>query len=252
MWEGCQMDVVCRYILFSMILNIFVQSLSLCIAGKPEDADTPAHRKERELMVETQIKERGVSDERVLQAMRKVPRHLMIPESRRRQAYGDHPVSIGYGQTISQPYIVAYMTEVLQLKEDSKVLEIGTGSGYQAAILAEITTNVYSIEIIPELAEFAKSNLYNLGYTNVHLKEGDGYEGWESEAPWDAIIVTAAAEHVPPPLIKQLKPGGRMCIPVGTPFGTQFLQLVEKSQDGRITTRNLMPVIFVPLTRKSK
>lgn len=246
------MKIVFIHILFLLLLNIFVSDVSICIAGKTEDADTPRHQRERNIMVETQIKDRGISDEKVLRAMRKVARHLMIPESRRGQAYGDHPVSIGYGQTISQPYIVAYMTEVLQLKENSKVLEIGTGSGYQAAILAEITTNVYSIEIIPELAEFAKSNLYNLGYTNVHLKEGDGYEGWESEAPWDAIIVTAAAEHVPPPLVKQLKRGGRMCIPVGTPFGTQFLQLIKKSEDGRITTQSLMSVLFVPLTRKSK
>ena len=203
---------------------------------------------ERESMVSRQIAARGVKDKKVLSAMRQVPRHLLVPPKYRKGAYGDHPVPIGYGQTISQPYIVAYMTEILGLKGGEKVLEIGTGSGYQAAILSEITTNVYTMEIIHELAESAVRSLAELGYNQVHVREGDGYYGWESEAPWDAIIVTAAAEHIPPLLVKQLKPGAKMCIPVGSQFGVQYLLLVEKDENGKVTTRNLMPVRFVPLT----
>lgn len=219
-------------------------------APAAEDEHTERFRQAREEMVEKQIAARGIDDNAVLKAMRAVPRHLLIPEKRRHDPYGDHPVPIGYGQTISQPYIVAYMTERLDVAPGEKVLEIGTGSGYQAAVLAQITTNVYSIEIVHELAEWAEEALSSLGYDSITLREGDGYNGWPEAAPFDAIVVTAAAEHVPPPLVQQLKPGGRMCIPVGSRFGVQYLLLVEKDAEGKVTTRNLMPVRFVPLTRR--
>jgi len=206
----------------------------------------------RRAMVKNQILARGVSDTNVLAAMRAVPRHRMIPRKYRRDPYGDHPVPIGHGQTISQPYIVAYMTEKLNVEPGDRVLEVGTGSGYQAAVLAQITTNVFTIEIIHELAASAKETLANLGYEHIRLREADGYHGWEKEGPWDAIVVTAAAEHVPPPLVQQLKPGGVMCIPVGSAFGVQYLLLVEKDEEGAVTTRNLMPVRFVPLTRSGQ
>jgi protein-L-isoaspartate(D-aspartate) O-methyltransferase len=187
-------------------------------------------------------------DPRVLQAMQKVPRHEFVPPAERRYAYENRPLPIGYGQTISQPYIVAIMTDLLELEPNDRVLEIGSGSGYQAAILAELAAHVYSIEIIPELAERARAVLDRLGYQQVQTRVGDGYYGWEDQAPFDAIIVTAAAGHVPPPLIRQLKPGGRMLIPVGSRFMTQQLVVVEKASDDTITTRLLMPVRFVPLT----
>jgi len=203
---------------------------------------------EREQMVSEQIEARGVSDSLTLQAMRAVPRHRFVPESRRGQSYSDSPIPIGYGQTISQPYIVAYMTEIIKPGAATRVLEIGTGSGYQAAVLAEIVNSVYTVEIIPELHEQATARLALLGYSNVRTRNADGYFGWESAAPFDAIVVTAAAEHIPPPLVRQLKDGGVMVIPVGSPFLVQSLLLVEK-EGGDIHTRNLMPVRFVPLTR---
>jgi protein-L-isoaspartate(D-aspartate) O-methyltransferase len=189
-------------------------------------------------------------DPHVLQAMAKVPRHEFVPEEERRFAYANRPLPIGYGQTISQPYIVAVMTDLLKPTPDSKVLEVGTGSGYQAAILAELVNKVYSIEIIEPLAKQAAERLTQLGYTNISTRAGDGYYGWEEAAPFDAIIVTAAASHIPPPLIKQLKVGGRMIIPVGSRFLTQELLLVSKQADGAITTRQILPVRFVPLTGK--
>jgi len=187
-------------------------------------------------------------DPRVMQAMARVPRHAFVPKAERRYAYENRPLPIGHGQTISQPYIVAIMTDLLRLRPDDRVLEIGTGSGYQAAILGELVKRVYSIEIIPALAERARTVLDELGYKRVSTRVGDGYYGWEEQAPFDAIMVTAAADHVPPPLLKQLKPGGRMLIPVGSRFMTQQLVLVEKAADGSITTRLLLPVRFVPLT----
>ena len=187
-------------------------------------------------------------DPRVLQALAKVPRHEFVPEEERRFAYANRPLPIGFGQTISQPYIVAVMTDLLKPAADSKVLEVGTGSGYQAAVLAELVNKVYSIEIIESLAQQAKARLTQLGYTNIYTRMGDGYYGWEEAAPFDAIVVTAAASHVPPPLIKQLKVGGRMIIPVGSRFMTQELLLVSKHADGSITTRQILPVRFVPLT----
>jgi protein-L-isoaspartate(D-aspartate) O-methyltransferase len=199
-------------------------------------------------MVRMQIKERGVRHEPTLAALEKVPRHKFVPPRMTPYAYQDRPLPIGYGQTISQPYIVGYMTEVLQPEPDFKVLEIGTGSGYQAAVLAEIVDTVYTIEIIEELAVAAKKRLQTLGYDNIKAIRGDGYYGWEKAAPFDAIIVTAAAEFIPPPLIAQLKSGGKMIIPVGSPFGVQWLMLVTKEDDA-VTTRRLSPVRFVPLTR---
>lgn len=187
-------------------------------------------------------------DKSVLEAMRKVPRHEFIPANRRPYAYLNQPVGIGYGQTISQPYIVAIMTDLIKPRPGDKVLEIGTGSGYQAAVLAELAVDMYSIEIIEPLAQQAALNLRQTGYGSVHTRTGDGYYGWESAAPFDGIVVTAVASHVPPPLIKQLKPGGRMIIPVGSAFMTQYLVLVNKGENGEITSRQILPVSFVPLT----
>ncbi|MEW6651853.1 MAG: protein-L-isoaspartate(D-aspartate) O-methyltransferase [Bacteroidota bacterium] len=207
-----------------------------------------AYKKEREKMVSYQIETRGVEDEATLSAVRKVKRHLFVPGSLMDAAYDDRPLPIGYGQTISQPFIVAYMTEQVKPEKNSKILEIGTGSGYQAAVLAEIIDSVFSIEIITELWRSADLRLKNLGYKNIYTKNGDGYYGWQKHAPFDAIIVTAAAEFIPPPLIEQLKDGGRMVIPVGSPFQTQMLMLIEKKNE-KITTKSLMPVIFVPFKR---
>ncbi len=187
-------------------------------------------------------------DKSVLAAMRKVPRHEFIPENRRSYAYLNQPVGIGHGQTISQPYIVAIMTDLIKPKPGAKVLEVGTGSGYQAAVLAELGVDMYSIEIIEPLAQQAALNLQQTGYGSVHTRTGDGYYGWESAAPFDGIVVTAVASHVPPPLIKQLKPGGSMIIPVGSAFMTQYLVLVNKGENGEITSRQILPVSFVPLT----
>ncbi|MBL4862813.1 MAG: protein-L-isoaspartate(D-aspartate) O-methyltransferase [Crocinitomicaceae bacterium] len=202
----------------------------------------------REKMVSTQIKARGIQDSSTIAALLSVPRHKFVPEDLIQMAYRDSPLRIGYGQTISQPYIVAFMTEILQLENDFKVLEIGTGSGYQAAILAEIVDSVYTIEIVGALETAAKKRLQDMDYNNVIVKNADGYYGWEEKGPFDAIIVTAAAEYVPPPLLKQLKDGGRMIIPVGSPFMTQQLLLVEK-KDNTTKTKNLMFVRFVPFTR---
>lgn len=221
-------------------------------AGR-EAADDP-FRTAREALVEVHIARGGwgreaVTDARVLDAMRTVPRHEFVPKGAEDRAYEDRPLPIGHGQTISQPYIVALMTELLEVRPESYVLEIGTGSGYQAAVLAEIVDRVYSIEIIKPLADTAAERLKRLGYANVETRHGDGYFGWADAAPFDAIIVTAAASHIPPPLVEQLKPGGRMVIPVGPPFQPQQLMLVEKDKDGTVTQRSVLPVRFVPLTR---
>jgi len=206
------------------------------------------YKEKREKMVKDQIERRGINDKFVLKAMRNVKRHLFVPEERIADAYDDGPLPIGYGQTISQPYIVAYMTEVIQPKAEFKVLEIGTGSGYQAAVLAEIVKEVYTIEIVTELANAATQRLKKLGYSKVNVKEAD-YYGWKENDPYDAIIVTAAAEFVPPPLIEQLKENGKIVIPIGSPFMTQTLMLIEKNGK-KIKTKNLLPVRFVPFTRK--
>ncbi len=204
--------------------------------------------KEREEMVATQIQARDINDPNVLKAMRIVPRHAFVPDSEQRYAYADHPLPIGFDQTISQPYIVAFMTEALKLKPDSKVLEIGTGSGYQAAVCAEIAAEVYTIEIVEGLAKRAEEKLKELGYPNVFVRAGDGYFGWPEKAPFDAIIGTAAAERIPPPLIEQLALGGRMILPYETKQGFQYLVLVTKDEKGNISKRNVMPVMFVPMT----
>ena len=200
----------------------------------------------RQQMVEKDIKDRGLKDPVVLMVMRKVPRHLFIDESLRSRAYGDHPLPIGEGQTISQPYVVALMTEALRLKPGDRVLEVGTGSGYQAAVLAEIVKAVYTIEIRKSLADQAAERLAALGYRNVKVKYGDGYFGWEEEAPFDAIVITAAANHVPPPLIKQLKEGGRLIVPLGSTVYFQTLTLATKRK-GEMDVEQISPVAFVPM-----
>ena len=210
-----------------------------------EDEYTPM----RERMVTRHIIRRGVSDKLVLAAMRKVPRHEFVPEGMKWRAYEDNPLPIGEEQTISQPYIVALMTELLGLKGGEKVLEIGTGSGYQAAILAEIAGQIYTIEIIESLATSADARLQRLGYKNVTVKFGDGYKGWKEHAPFDGVIVTAAPDHIPQPLVDQLKVGGRMVIPVGDYF--QELKLLTKTKDG-VKERNTIPVTFVPMTGEAQ
>jgi protein-L-isoaspartate(D-aspartate) O-methyltransferase len=203
----------------------------------------------REMMVKVQIEGRGVTNPEVLAAMMSVPRHEFVPDQYLSQAYADHPLPIGFGQTISQPFIVALMTEALNLEKGDRVLEIGTGSGYQAAVLGELGTQVFTIEIIPELSSEAEDRLKNLGYENVKVLNADGYFGWEEHAPFDGVIVTAAPDHLPQPLIQQLAEGGRMIIPIG-PIGTvQTLWLFE-IRDGEIEAINLGPVSFVPFTRE--
>ena len=204
---------------------------------------------ERAEMVERQLAARDIVDERVLAAMGVVPRHLFVPEALREQAYADHPLPIGEGQTISQPYIVALMTQAIGLSGDERVLEIGTGSGYQAAVLAELAREVHSIEIVEPLAERARATLESLGYSNLRLRVGDGYRGWPEAAPFDAIVVTAAPDHVPEPLVDQLAPGGRMLIPVGS--ADQELLVIERGPDG-ITRRSILPVRFVPMTGEAQ
>jgi protein-L-isoaspartate(D-aspartate) O-methyltransferase len=191
----------------------------------------------------------GGFDPAALEAMRRTPRHAFVPPEFRDEAYDDRPVPIGFGQTISQPFIVALMTDLLDADRRDTVLEIGTGSGYQAAVLAQVAGEVYSIEIVPALGARAAETLRALGYANVETRIGDGYYGWPERAPFDGIVVTAAASHIPPPLVEQLAPGGRMVIPIGAAFATQQLMLVEKRPDGTLTTRQVLPVRFVPLTR---
>ena len=204
------------------------------------------YEKERLRMVEEDIKARGISDERVLRVMAKVPRHLFVKERYRSQAYADRPLPIDEGQTISQPYIVALMTELLRVKSTDRVLEIGTGSGYQAAVLAEIVKEVYTIEIREGLARKARNLLEKLGYKNIKVKHADGYFGWKEYAPFDAIIVTAAANHIPPPLVKQLKEGGMLVIPLGSTVFYQILTVITK-KDGKIIAKQIAPVAFVPM-----
>jgi len=203
---------------------------------------------ERKKMVAWQIQARDVKDPNVLKAMQIVPRHAFIRATEQRNAYVDYPLPIGFDQTISQPYIVAFMTEALKLKPNSKVLEIGTGSGYQAAVCAEIAQQVYTIEIVEGLAKRAKKCLKELGYPNVFVRFGDGFFGWPDVAPFDAIIGTAAAGRIPEPLLEQLKPGGRMILPYGKPWGFQYLVVITKDKEGKISKKNVMPVRFVPMT----
>ena len=234
-------------IIFSPAQNIWDRLFGSEETPGKNDGDL---ERERLRMVKNQIASRGVADATVLEAMEIVPRHRFVPEYIRFRAYGDSPLPIGYGQTISQPYIVALMSELLELEKGDKVLEVGTGSGYQAAVLAEMGADVHTVEIIKELSDRAASTLRETGYSAVEIYHRDGFYGLEEEAPFDAIIVTAAAGSIPPPLIKQLKEGGRMLIPVGPPHTVQNLVLAEKDEKGRISIRNILPVRFVPLTGK--
>ncbi len=244
------------------LLVLLVLALAACRAlpprsepgiGTASPTGTPGedvYTESREQMVRHQIEARGITDPRTLKAMRAVPRHRFVPSDLISRAYEDRPLPIGYGQTISQPYIVALMTEALRVEPGDRVLEIGTGSGYQAAVLAEIGCEVYTVEIIPQLAEQATRRLHELGYERVHVKQGDGYFGWPEHAPYDAIIVTAAPDHLPQPLIEQLAPGGRLVIPIGPQGSYQTLWLFEKGADGQLQATNLGPVLFVPLVRE--
>jgi protein-L-isoaspartate(D-aspartate) O-methyltransferase len=207
---------------------------------------------EDEVLKTSEYLEKQNLDQRVLKTIKTVPRHLFVPENQRHAAYENRPLPIGYGQTISQPYIVAIMTDLIAPKSQHKALEIGTGSGYQAAILSHLVDKVFTMEIVEPLGKLAQARLQKLDYQNVVVTIEDGYHGWESEAPFDIIIVTAAASHIPPPLIKQLKPGGKMIIPVGSRFMTQQLLLVEKDQQAKTTVRQVLPVRFVPLIDKSE
>lgn len=230
-------------------LIAFLLPLAFIFPSFAQEASDDPSIVERETMVRTQLVARDITDATVLAAMRKVPRHWFVPAELRFQAYDDGPLPIGEGQTISQPYIVAFMTEQLRLKGGEKVLEIGTGSGYQAAILGEICAEVYTIEIVDVLAERSAELLRRMGYQNIHVRSGDGYRGWPEQAPFDAIMVTAAPEHVPQPLVDQLKIGGRMILPVGNFF--QELKVIVKTEQGTYD-RDVLPVRFVPMTGEAR
>jgi len=232
-----------QYTILSWYLILNLGFLIINCANSQPQVDS--YKELRENMVKTQIKSRGITDKEVLKAMSKVERHLFVPNMYINHAYGDFPLPIGYGQTISQPYIVAFMTEILMLDENSSVLEIGTGSGYQAAILAEICDSVYSIEIVEELGIRAKKLFERLKFSNIKIKIGDGYEGWYEHSPFDAIIVTCAPTHIPEPLKEQLAEGGRMIIPVGEKY-VQELVLLTK-QKGKLKQKSILPVRFVPM-----
>jgi protein-L-isoaspartate(D-aspartate) O-methyltransferase len=224
--------------------------LSLWTRDHPAAAtEDPEYAGERERMVGRQLKARGIADPRVLDAMRKVPRHRFVPAAQRGEAYTDAPLPIGQGQTISQPYIVALMTELARPRPDDVALEIGTGSGYQAAVLAEVVSHVYTIELESSLSERAAATLRELGHRNVSVRTGDGYAGWPEHAPFDVILVTAAPDHVPQPLLDQLRPGGRLIVPVGPTLAVQELRVIEKDAAGHVSTRSVSPVRFVPLRR---
>lgn len=224
---------------------VLLLSAALVITGPATDT---TYQQARNRMVETQIEARGIRDPAVLHAMRSVPRHAFVPGVQPELAYTDRPLPIGHGQTISQPFIVAYMTQLVRPEPTDDALEVGTGSGYQAAVLATIVESVYTIEIIPELAQRAAERLDRLGYGNVTVKTGDGYQGWPAHAPFDIIVVTAAPERIPPSLIEQLADGGRLIIPVGPEGETQQLMLVTK-EDGTIQKKRITPVRFVPFRR---
>ena len=231
-----------------MRLAVFLAALFPAIAQQPRSAPD-SREAERLAMVANQIAGRGVKDPAVLEAMRAVPRHNFVPRSVAADAYSDRPLSIGHGQTISQPFIVGYMTEALDVQRTHRVLEIGTGSGYQAAVLSRLAKEVFTIEIVPELGQRAAATLKGGGYTNVTVKVGDGYNGWREHAPFDRVMVTAAPDHVPQPLVDQLATGGRMVIPVGATWSMQELLVIEKTTSG-IVQKKTIPVIFVPLTRR--
>ena len=242
--------------MFILSVRIVAAALVLAIAGAPAAQDFAAERRRMVQDITALVREtraeigRGAFDESVMAVMGRVPRHEFVPADQVSSAYRNRPLPIGHGQTISQPYIVALMTDLARAEPGHKVLEVGTGSGYQAAVMAQLVRAVYSIEIVEPLGLQATQRLKKLGYANVEVRVGDGYYGWEEHAPFDAILVTAAASHVPPPLIRQLKAGGRMVIPVGAAFMVQQLMLVEKNLDGTVSTRQILPVAFVPLTGK--
>jgi len=235
-----------KYLVYSAIAIGLIAASLVIIYLPRQSKEERTYKSLAERMVAKQIEARGVKDKKVLQAMRTVPRHKFVSDDLKSSAYEDRPLPIGCGQTISQPYIVALMTELLEVDEGDKALEVGTGSGYQAAILSEIVKKVYTIEIFEELGTSAKKRLKELGYSNAEVRVADGYYGWPEEAPFDAIIVTCAATHIPPPLIAQLKEGGKMCIPIGGVFQVQNLMLIEK-KNGKITSKNILPVMFVPM-----
>ena len=232
---------------FQLITLLLLLFIPVQMCGK--NKDETAYRNERKNLIKNHIVGAGIRDAETIRSMQTVPREKFVPPELRKHAYANQPLPIGYGQTISQPYIVALMTELLSVDADDRVLEIGTGSGYQAAILAVIVQEVFTIEIIEPLGSIAKGRLQELGYENIYTRTGDGYYGWEEHAPFDAIIVTAAAGHIPPPLLKQLKTGGRMCIPVGQPYYPQILKLITKDGEGEFTVQDIIPVQFVPFTR---
>jgi protein-L-isoaspartate(D-aspartate) O-methyltransferase len=246
-----------RATIFPIPIRSLWVAAALCLGVNAAGADEADLREEMVRVIEryawhmeAELGQRHL-DQRVLQVMRRLPRHDFVPDDVREEAYADRPLPIGHGQTISQPFIVAFMSHLLEPQPDHVVLEIGTGSGYQAAVLAEIVERVCTIEIIPGLGESAKAALEAMNFANVRTKIGDGYHGWPECGPYDGIVVTAAAGHVPPPLIEQLKPGARMIIPVGEPYSTQQLVLVTKEADGHVTTRQMLPVRFVPFVRGS-
>ncbi|MGB2929537.1 MAG: protein-L-isoaspartate(D-aspartate) O-methyltransferase [Desulfobacterales bacterium] len=230
-----------------ILLPFFILTVLPALLMAQVLADSPKYQKAREKMVLLQIRLRGVSDKRVQNAMNQVPRHSFVPEELVSQAYADHPLPIGQGQTISQPYIVALMTEKLKLKGDERILEIGTGSGYQAAILAKIAKEVYTIEIKEKLYKKASNLLRSIGFSKIKTLHGDGYFGWPEAAPFDCIMITASIDHIPPPLLKQLKNGGRLILPLGNPFSYQYLSLVTKHDD-QYTVKQITGVLFVPMT----
>lgn len=235
-----------------MLIHILIlAALALTNLAAPPPA-VDSYQGQRQAMVQRDIKGRGIRDRQVLAAMEKVPRHLLVEQRYRHAAYADHPLPIGDGQTISQPYVVALMTEALKLRPTDRVLEIGTGSGYQAAVLAQIVKEVRTIEIRQGLAEQAAARLKELGYTTVKVKYADGYFGWEEQAPFDAIIITAAVNHIPPPLIRQLKEGGRMILPLGSTVFYQTLTLVTKRKGGELDVQQLDPVAFVPMSGEAQ
>jgi len=268
-WEGHHAGRMKVLLLIPLVLALLVASPSAAApatdpkptgettqAEAPETGKTPwspptfsERRADREAMVKV-IQRYGVDAKAVLAAMRSVPRHEFVPEKHGGRAYADMPLPIGYGQTISQPYMVAEMTRLLDLDADDRVLEVGTGSGYQAAVLTHFTPHVRTIEIVGPLAKAAKKRFDRLGYDCVEVRYGDGYHGWPGQARFDAVIVTCAVGQIPPPLVKQLKPGGRMVVPVGGPFAVQRLLFLQKNAKGEVTSRSLMAVRFVPLLRR--
>ena len=242
-------------VMLALALGCFLPGTAQVRNGNTQNPPAFTERiAEREAMVREGIEHypyQPVRDPLVLEAMRRVPRHVFVPEPYKKEAYRNSPLPIGYNQTISQPFIVAHMTELLDLEREHRVLEIGTGSGYQAAVLAELCDHVYTIEIVRPLGEKAAAQLGELGYSGIHTKIGDGYEGWPEYAPFDRIIVTCAPDDIPPPLLDQLATGGRIVIPVGSPYGSQYMVVVRKDSNGRISKKALYPVSFVPMTGKA-